>query len=554
MNKFYNQIKNCIQKSNCIGFQKSFIILFSFLIIQSEHGFSQIVWNGSVSTNWNTAANWIGGVVPLSINDVVINSGTPNDPLVSGVGPVATCNNLTINTGASVSIASNILNLKGDLIISPTGFFVHYGGVLELSGTSVQSIPDITCYDLKINNSAGVVISGDVMVNHNLNLASGILSTGGNIITVSNAISAAVFGFSATNYINGRLIRYVNNGDFDFPIGDATNYELATVTVNGLSPTIYLLGEYFSDNSSCSPVPNGGGGPYVNGSPLFALLDAGFWTLTPDIQPTSGTYDIQLKEKGYTNAPLSASYCAVIKRDDCFSNWQSPGVHTNATQSISGGTVTAFRSALTSFSDFGIGFGGIGLPIQLTSFTADHYDNNLNTLLSWTTASEINCDYFEIEVGSEINGSDEFEFKKIGQIAGAGNSNALNHYTFIDKEINKTGTRYYRLKEIAINGSVTYSNIVALIFGKESVVVSEIYPNPAAELLNYEIISLEETPVNISVSNILGQKIYIEPQVLKNGNNKLSLNVESFPEGIYYLNISRDGETDIHLKFEKFND
>lgn len=259
MNTFYDQIKNFCLSFTQTGFLKLSIGLFLFLIAQSNAAFSQIVWNGSVSTNWNTAANWNGGVVPLSIHDVVINSGMPNDPLVSGVGPVATCNNLTINAGASVSIASNILNLKGDLILSPTGFFVHYGGTLELSGTTTQTIPDITCYDLKINNAAGVVISGDVMVNHNLNLASGVLSTGGNIITVSNATSGAVFGFSATNYINGRLIRYVNNGSFDFPIGDATNYQLATVTVNNLSPTIYLLAEYFSDNSSCSPVPNGGG-------------------------------------------------------------------------------------------------------------------------------------------------------------------------------------------------------------------------------------------------------------------------------------------------------
>ncbi len=510
-------------------------------------------WTGTVSADWNTAGNWCGNIIPVSTTNVIINSGTPNDPLVSGVGPVATCNNLTINTGASVSIASNTLNLKGDLILSPTGFFVHYGGTLELNGTSTQTIPDITCYDLKINNSAGVVISGDVMVNHNLNLASGILSTGGSIITVSNATAGSVFGFSATSYINGRLIRYVNNGNFDLPIGDATNYQLATVTVNGLSPTIYLLAEYFSDNTSCSPVPNGGGGPYVNGSPLFNLLDAGFWTITPDVQPTSGTYDIQLKERGYTNSPISAAYCAVIKRDDCASIWQSLGVHTNATQSISSGTVTAFRSALTSFSDFGIGFGGIELPIQLSSFTADYCDNNFNSILKWTTSSELNCDYFELEVATELNNSGDLNFKKIGQVDGSGTASVENNYSFIDYELNKTGKRYYRLKEVDLNGEATYSNIVSLSFGIAPVISSVIFPNPASEFLNYEITLIAASEVSVSITNILGQEVFVEYQKLKTGKNNLALNIKSLPEGFYYLNISLSGLNDIHRKFEKFN-
>ena len=62
-------------------------------------------WDGSESTAWNTAANWVNDILPTSTyNDVVI-ADVANDPIIaSGVG--ASCNNLTINSGAILTINS----------------------------------------------------------------------------------------------------------------------------------------------------------------------------------------------------------------------------------------------------------------------------------------------------------------------------------------------------------------------------------------------------------------------------------------------------------------
>lgn len=508
------------------------------------------LWTGTISTDWNTAGNWCGGI-PTATTDVVINSGTPNDPLIN-TGAVATCNNLSIGAGASLSIAANTLNMKGNLTITPTGFYVHYGGTLELNGTTPQSIPDISCYNLKINNSAGVVITGDVTVTNVLNLFNGKISTGGSIITISNSSSNAVINFNNTNYIDGRLIRYINNGVFDFPIGDAVNYELATVTVNNLAPVLYLLGEYFSNNSGCTDIPNVAGGPYVNGTPLTTLLNAGFWTITPDGQPTTGTYNIQINERGYTNTPPGPSYCAVIKRDDCISLWHSLGVHTNATQSISGGTVTAVRTGLTSFSDFGVGFSGSVLPIQLISFTATKCTKDLDALLQWTTASELNNDHFELEVATTTNPSSEFAFKKIGQVGGHGTSQTANDYNFIDREPNKSGVRYYRLKQVDADGNFNYSNVISLSFSSSGIVLTELYPNPTDNLTNFNLQVSNETIAKISFTNILGKEELAYNQELKVGENQISVDVSQFAQGFYFLNITGGNGITIHKKFEKY--
>ena len=72
-----------------------------------------VIWDGSESTDWNTAANWITNAVPSANADVTIPDVT-NDPVVaSGVG--ASCNNLTVNSGASLTV-----NSGGSLITNGT--------------------------------------------------------------------------------------------------------------------------------------------------------------------------------------------------------------------------------------------------------------------------------------------------------------------------------------------------------------------------------------------------------------------------------------------------
>ena len=59
-------------------------------------------WLGSTSADWNTASNWIGGV-PTSATNVIIPAGPVYQPIVLGTS-IAECNNLTIESGASLTI------------------------------------------------------------------------------------------------------------------------------------------------------------------------------------------------------------------------------------------------------------------------------------------------------------------------------------------------------------------------------------------------------------------------------------------------------------------
>lgn len=69
----------------------------------------------------------------------------------------------------------------------------------------------------------------------------------------------------------------------------------------------------------------------------------------------------------------------------------------------------------------------------------------------WTTASEIDNDYFTLE-----RCEDNDNFIPIGIVNG-NNGYSIQHYSYIDHNISKT--YYYRLKQTDYNGTNTYFNV-----------------------------------------------------------------------------------------------
>ncbi len=105
---------------------------------------SSITWIGGVSSDWNTAANWSTGVVPNGETNVVIPNVT-NKPVVNQESSSpAQCNDLTINSGAILTIAPD----KG---LTVNGLLNNQNGN---GGLIIQS--DINGTGKLINNTDGV--------------------------------------------------------------------------------------------------------------------------------------------------------------------------------------------------------------------------------------------------------------------------------------------------------------------------------------------------------------------------------------------------------------
>jgi hypothetical protein len=104
------------------------------------------------------------------------------------------------------------------------------------------------------------------------------------------------------------------------------------------------------------------------------------------------------------------------------------------------------------------GFGGNiiydPLPIELLSFDAI-IDNN-SVIITWSTAAEINNDFFTIEKSKDL-----INWEIASTIDGAGNSNQVLNYEFVDNFIEE-GIWYYRLKQTDFDGKYEYFSPVAI--------------------------------------------------------------------------------------------
>ena len=109
------------------------------------------------------------------------------------------------------------------------------------------------------------------------------------------------------------------------------------------------------------------------------------------------------------------------------------------------------------------------LPMRLVSFKCEEL-NDLTNIVSWSTISEKNNNYFTIE-----KTTDGKEFHEIGRIEGAGNSNSLNNYTISDLNVKKV-INYYRLVQTDFDGNRTFSKMISIdnrLLNKEKHIVNK---------------------------------------------------------------------------------
>ena len=94
------------------------------------------------------------------------------------------------------------------------------------------------------------------------------------------------------------------------------------------------------------------------------------------------------------------------------------------------------------------------LPLNLLSFSGEVKQNN--NLLKWTTANEINTDYFIVE-----QSSDGSVFKSVTKIKASGTNTGNKGYSFSQSFLLNTAG-FYRLKMVDINEVFTYSPVIKL--------------------------------------------------------------------------------------------
>jgi hypothetical protein len=331
-------------------------------------------------------------------------------------------------------------------------------------------------------------------------------------------------------------------------------YDLATNdvmgTIQNLSAWDYQCTQVEVDRDAASA--GGSTAPFWDNNPANALAAKTFFVAPGNNTPT-GSYTITLY---YTEAEIAAWEAAtgknrnvlkIVKVSNNPISTVNAGNYTAYTIEQQAATLGTFGTDITLTATFNTGFSGFAvgdpgnppmvvLPMDLMTFDAKRVEKDVQ--LNWITQNEVDVDYYTLEKSSD---GAQFEAINQQQATGNGRSND-NSYNYLDTRP-YVGVNYYRLGQVDVDGTQTYSRIVAINFEEKTQPVITLAPNPAHNDLTVDYTTSEEGMVSIEVYDVIGQLMSSSTNLpVEKGGNNILLNIREYPNGVYILRVKQGGQ------------
>jgi len=172
------------------------------------------------------------------------------------------------------------------------------------------------------------------------------------------------------------------------------------------------------------------------------------------------------------------------------------------------------------------------LPIHLISWSVE--GKGRRVALEWTTETEKNNDYFEIQHATDFNSN----FKSIGRVEGNGTTNSPTFYTFMH-DSPKKGNNYYRIKQVDTNGVEWYSWVITKQYSGSEGRVIEVFPNPNSGkfMLGLPTVAID-TEALIRVIDNKGVVISEQTASFYKGLTTHPINIKGLSEGVYHVLVT----------------
>lgn len=171
----------------------------------------------------------------------------------------------------------------------------------------------------------------------------------------------------------------------------------------------------------------------------------------------------------------------------------------------------------------------VPLPVELANFSGAWKDNEIH--LSWITSSELDNSHFVVERSK--NGS---VWSAFDIIDGVGSSTSVTNYTSIDRHPH-AGLNYYRLKQFDLDGTIRYSDIIAVSAASNPEV--QLFPNPTKDNV---IISASDFFSRIQITDARGAVLVDRDYQLI---QQTTLDLSTLKNGIYYVSIYSENGTSV---------
>lgn len=466
--------------------------------------------------------------------------------------PLVTCSgNFTISQGVfncltnSLSVAENVTD---------NSVFTAGTGTLTLDGTAgTQTIASteatgLTTYNLVLKNTSAttpaISTTANVKVDNQLTFNAAntsLVNLNGKTLTLGTAAAApGTLSYPAAPTIAGWLyggtfLRWFNTAAIAIPNNTGLFPMGSNGAQNNYHPLWFGATAALTTGGTISVLHN----PTVEGSVPVAFTDV-TWTPPVGGTPVQGTSNAAWQVAAGNGLALSGNNGELRYGGNGFTVFILADV--DACQAA--GAVGTFSAA--TFADVPLEANRIGLssanltntwlmgtssllasplPIELLSFTAS-CENNY-PVLRWTTASEINNDYFTLE-----RTTDGVHYETVTEVKGAGNSTSEQSYSALDYgEI--SGITYYRLSQIDLDGVITPLQTIVYVPCENIESVNAFSSN---RIINIQINADSLGSRNIILTNTLGQELLNQTKNIVPGLNIFKL----YPQvntGIYILQV-----------------
>ncbi|WP_242926371.1 T9SS type A sorting domain-containing protein [Pontibacter vulgaris] len=423
-------------------------------------------------------------------------------------------------SGSGTKTFSGITGIANSFTITDaaTADLITSESTIDFNGAGAQVIPALNYSKILLSAGGDKALAGNTDVTNELRLTSGKINTGGYKVTLGNA---ATIIESEGNYVTGIV-------------------ETTRSLPAGVTETFGNIGINIQPDPAGAPIGLTkvtrvtGTTVGTTGKSILRSFKVEPDSPGSELNATVGIFYLNHELNGLSNGSLS-----LYQSDAAGNKWTA--LPAASTTNLAPAVNKVSVSGISSLTSFTLGDRNIPLPIELLSFKA--VKSGSDVVLRWETAMEKDNEGFDVEVSA-----DGYSYRKLGFVQSkTTNSVVKQEYTFTDTENGKNGTRYYRLRQRDLDGTVKVYGPKTVSFGQVFSTTIKAYPNPFHNRLELAIDAAATGQAIISLRDAVGKTIYKNEVTVEAGISVLPVTIgEGYQQGLYILTIELNNQTYQH--------
>lgn len=363
----------------------------------------------------------------------------------------------------SVTLSNHATYEHGNSLLDNNGSWTATTGSLDLflsvgnntiSGSTAPSFFNVhfnigAGSTMAVTNAQGIRVAGQAQFSNGITTTVRSNHFNGSILF---ADGAAYMGANTdTRHVNGYVSK-AGDEAFTFPVGSGT--DLRTLSITAPTGNVEISTAWFAGNPTTVADPSDGSTHDITSvaAPLVSVSTAGFW----DWIPVSGSDD------GITvTVSIPDMQGFALTTDLRLAGWDgTQWIDLSGSATASGNTENSKLSGTipAGITITAIGIGGLNTPLPIMFRSFEVAQDGCKAVLNWSTAMEQHNDHFELE-----RSADGRSFSVIGTVRGAGNSNEIQQYSFVDAHP-VSGMNHYRITQVDIDGMRSSTTVKTLRF------------------------------------------------------------------------------------------